>query len=268
MAGGVSAAVVRRKELDVLMKLSAIELVLDSVVGEMNLVVEVRQIVFARPVTDLVLVATRAAVAVGATAVGLLEELLVLALQVLFEDDASDFKVRVLVSKTRLFLSKRRVEIRVVVDLPRAADAGVEHLRRLTVSLQRVRSEQVSPFRRERQSALAVAEVNQLDEPLRLEALKGVVRKIEIVFRHDAKRADGSQRKAVLAVKLVDSIPVHDQFALVATRQVEVVHQAVARIVVVPVALIVHAWLFVVTVQLAVFARIIPSSVRHRSLLA
>ena len=76
-AGGVSAAVVRRKELDVLVKLSAIELVLDSVVGEMNLVVEVRQIVLARPVTDLVLVATRSAVAVGATAVGLLQELLV-----------------------------------------------------------------------------------------------------------------------------------------------------------------------------------------------
>jgi hypothetical protein len=63
-------------------------------------------------------------------------ELLVLALQVLFEDDASDLKVRMLVSKTRLFLSKRRVEIRVVVDLPRAADAGAEHLKRLTVSLQ------------------------------------------------------------------------------------------------------------------------------------
>ena len=95
MAGGMGAAVVRRKELDVLVKLSAIELVLDSVVGEMNLVVEVRQIVFARPVTDLVLVATRSAVAVRATAVGLLQELLVLALQVLFEDDASDLKVRV-----------------------------------------------------------------------------------------------------------------------------------------------------------------------------
>jgi len=114
----VSAAVVRRKELDVLVKLSAIELVLDSVVREMNLVVEVRQIVFTRPATDLVLVATRAAVAVGATAVGLLQELLVLALQVLFKDDAPNLKVRVLVSKTGLFLSKCRVEIRVVVDLP------------------------------------------------------------------------------------------------------------------------------------------------------
>ena len=62
------------------------------------MVVEVRQIVFARPVTDLVLVATRSAVAVGATAVGLLQELLVLAFQILFEDDGPDLEVRVLVS--------------------------------------------------------------------------------------------------------------------------------------------------------------------------
>jgi hypothetical protein len=97
-----------------------------------------------------------------------------------------------------------------------------------------------------------------IDSPLRLEALKGVVRKIEIVFRHDAKRSDGSQRKAVLAVKLVDSIPVHDQFALVATRQVEVVHQAVARVVGVPVALVVHA-----RTPIIAFAQIIPSWVVH-----
>ena len=205
----------------------------------MNLVVEVGQIMFARPVTDLVLVATRSAVAVGATAVGLLQELLVLALQVLLEEDASDLKVRVLVSKTGLFLSKRRVEIGVVVDLPRAADAGVEQLGRLAVSLQRVRIEKVSPFRRQGQSALAVAQINHLDEPLIVEVLKGVVRKIEIVFRHDAERTDGSQRAAVFAVKLVDSIAVNDQFPLVAARQVEVAHQAVARIVFIPVARVV-----------------------------
>ena len=40
-----------------LTKLPAVHLVLDPVVGEMNVVIEVRQIVFARPVPDLVLVA-------------------------------------------------------------------------------------------------------------------------------------------------------------------------------------------------------------------
>lgn len=107
-----------REEFDVLVKFPTIDLVLDSVVWEMHLVVEVGQIVFARPVTDLVLVTSRSAVAVGAIAVGLLQELLVLALQVLFEDDASDLNIRVLVSKTGLFLSKGRVEIRVVIDSP------------------------------------------------------------------------------------------------------------------------------------------------------
>jgi hypothetical protein len=60
----VGAAVVRREQFDVLMKLAAINLVLNPVIGEMNLVIEVRQIVFACPVADLVLVAARSAVAV------------------------------------------------------------------------------------------------------------------------------------------------------------------------------------------------------------
>ena len=64
---------------------------------------------------------------------------------------------------------------------------------------------------------------------------------VEVLFGHDAEGADGGQRAAVLAVQLVDAIAVDDQLALVAARQVEVVHQAVARIVVVPVTLVVHA---------------------------
>ena len=101
----------RREQLDVLMKLPAIDLVLDPVIGEMNLVVEVRQIMLPCPVTDFVLVAAGSAVAVRAVTVVILQELLVLALQVSFEDDASDLKVRVLVSRTGFFLTKRRVEI-------------------------------------------------------------------------------------------------------------------------------------------------------------
>jgi hypothetical protein len=79
-AGGVSAAVVRREELDVLVKFPSVDLVLDSVVREMHMVVEVRQIVIARPVANLVLIAAGSAVTVGAVAVVVLQELLVLAL--------------------------------------------------------------------------------------------------------------------------------------------------------------------------------------------
>jgi hypothetical protein len=52
----------RREQLDVLVKFPAVNLVLDSVVGEMHLVVEVRQIVIACPVADLVLSTTGPAV--------------------------------------------------------------------------------------------------------------------------------------------------------------------------------------------------------------
>ena len=91
---------------------------------------------------------------------------------------------------------------------------------------------------------------------------------VEVVFGHDPKGADGGQRAAVLAVQLVDAVAIDNQLALLAARQVEVVHQAVARIVVVPVAVVVHARALVAALPLAVFARITPSSVRHRPLLA
>jgi hypothetical protein len=108
----------RREQFHVLMKLPAIHLVLDPVVWEMHAVVEVRQIVLACPVTDFVIVAARPAVAVRSVTVVVLQELLILALQVVFENDASNLEVRMLVSKTGFFLTKRRVEIRVVIDLP------------------------------------------------------------------------------------------------------------------------------------------------------
>jgi hypothetical protein len=127
-----------------------------------------------------------------------------------------------------------------------------------------VRIEQVSPARRESQSALAVAQVNQVDEPLLVEVLKGVVRKIEIMFRHDPKRTNGGQRAAVFAVELIHSVAVNDEFTLVTARQVEVAHQGVPRIVI-PVARVVHALPFLAVIPNVVFPWIIPSSVRHRS---
>jgi hypothetical protein len=52
-----------------------------------------------------------------------------------------------------------------------------------------------------------------------------------------------------------------------AARQIQVVHQGVARIAVVPVALVVHARALIALTR-SVVARIIPSGVGHSSLLA
>ena len=152
-----------------------------------------------------------------------------------------------------------------MVDFAGPADAGVERLRGRLVGLQRMGIEQVTALFREDYTALVAAEIDGLDEPLGTEMAENIVVDVEVPFGHHAEGADGSQRAAVLAVQLVDAITIYDPLALLASRQVEVAHQAVARIVVVPVTLVVHARS---PVAFAVFTRSSPSSVRHRSLLA
>jgi hypothetical protein len=93
-----------------------------------DLAIEVRQVVFARPLANLVLVAVGAAIAVGASAVAFLEELLVLALQVLLEHDAPDLEAALLLSEPGFLLAVCRVEIRVVVDFALAAHTRIERL--------------------------------------------------------------------------------------------------------------------------------------------
>jgi hypothetical protein len=64
MAGGMSAPVVFREQLDILVVLASVDLVLDAVVREVDLRVELRQVVLARPVTNLVPVTVRTTIAV------------------------------------------------------------------------------------------------------------------------------------------------------------------------------------------------------------
>ena len=66
----------------------------------------------------------------------LLQELLILALQVLLENDAPNVEAAVLVSEPGLLLPVRRIEVRVVVDFAGPANAGVERLRSLVVEPQ------------------------------------------------------------------------------------------------------------------------------------
>jgi hypothetical protein len=94
----------------------------------------------------------------------------------------------------------------------------VELLGRFTLSLQTVRLEQVTSVGCKGEAALALAKLHGLDEPLILKVLKSIARKVQIVFRHDPKRADSGKRPAVFAIQLVHSVAVNDQFALVATR--------------------------------------------------
>lgn len=104
-AGRVATAVVLRQQFDVLVMVATIDVVLDPEVGEMDAVVEVRQIVSRRPSTDVGLVSVRSSVAVGPPAIAVLQERLIFALQVLFEDDAVNLGVVVLLPDPRLFFA-------------------------------------------------------------------------------------------------------------------------------------------------------------------
>jgi hypothetical protein len=132
----MGAAVVLCEQLNVLMVLAPLQVVLDAVVREVDLAVEVREVVLACPLADLVLVPVRAAVAVRPSAVVFLQESLVLALQVMVEDDTSNLEPAVFVAKPRFFLPVGRVEAGVMLDFALTADAGVELLRRFAVPVE------------------------------------------------------------------------------------------------------------------------------------
>jgi hypothetical protein len=106
-----------------------------------HLAIEVRQVVLARPVADLVLAAVGSSVAVRSVAVVVLQELLVLAFEILLEDDAADLEIRMLLSEAAFLLAERRVETRIVIDLTGATNASVKCLLGLAVPLQGVRVE-------------------------------------------------------------------------------------------------------------------------------
>jgi hypothetical protein len=192
-----------------------------------------------------------------------LKELLVLALEILLEDDAADLQIRMLVSQANFLLAERRVEIRIVIDLARATDAGVKRLYPV-VALQGVRVEQIASLFGESQSAFVASEVHSVNKALVAEMANGRLGRVEVIFRHHSDRANCSQRAAVLAVQLVYPVAIEHELAFIAARQVHVAHQSVTRVVIIPVASVVHARPLVVAIQPAELGRIIPSSVRHK----
>jgi hypothetical protein len=163
-ARGMSATVVHREQLDVLVVLAAVDLVLDAVIREMHLAIEVRQVLLARPVADLVVGAVGSSVAVRSVAVVILQELLVLAFEILLEDDAADLEIRMLVSEADFLLAERRVETRIVGDLAGATDASMERLLGPAVALQSVGVEQITSLFGEGQAAFLPAKIHGLDK--------------------------------------------------------------------------------------------------------
>ena len=125
---GMGAAVVRGHDLDVLVPTPAIAiLVLDAGIGKVHVTVLVGQLVLPRPPRDLLRLAIGPAVAVLLATVALVEKTLVVALQLVVENDASD--PTALPAEPLFCALVGAIDPGVVRQLARLPEAGVERWR-------------------------------------------------------------------------------------------------------------------------------------------
>jgi hypothetical protein len=160
-------------DLEILMPRAAISvLVLDPRVWKPDVPIVVRQLVFTRPTRNLFRLTVRPAVAVLLAAIALVEESLIVALQLVVEDDAPN--PTALAAETLLGALVGAIDLGVVRQLARLSDAGVEGLAGLVgavVTLVAVGLEQVTPAVRQRDGAIVRAERRRANQPFVLEML-------------------------------------------------------------------------------------------------
>ena len=149
-------AVVAGDHFDVLMPRAAVTVfVLDAGIREPDVPIVVRQLVLPRSAGDLFGLAVRPTVAVLLAAIALVEESLIVALQLVVEDDAPN--PTALAAETFLRALVGAIDPGVVRQLARPSDAGVERLAGLVgavVTLVAVGLEQVTSAVRQRHGAI------------------------------------------------------------------------------------------------------------------
>jgi hypothetical protein len=127
----VRTEVVLRRHLDVIVVPTAVYfLIFDAQVREVHFIVEVRQLMLKRPGTDLPVGAIGMPVVIRAIAIPFMEPLLVLALELVIEDDSIDTCATVPEALRLAFV--RAIDLKVVFELSLAFDAMPE---RLTVTV-------------------------------------------------------------------------------------------------------------------------------------
>src|SRR6185503_16359130 len=130
----VRASIVRRHHLDVLVVPASVWLlILDSKIREMELIVEVRKIVLVRPVANLVRRPIRVAVIVVVVLVPFVQPSLIVALELVIEDDP--FDVSLALEEPRLCLFVGAIDLEVVFQFALTRQARVERLAGLLIAI-------------------------------------------------------------------------------------------------------------------------------------
>src|SRR5262245_31969515 len=233
------ASVVDGEHLDVLMPAPAVDLVFDAQVREVHVVVEVRQVVLERPLFNLPSVAVRVSVVVVPVAIPLMEPLLVLALELVVQDDPVDAGIT-LRQPLRLALV-RAVDLRLMFELALFLEARVERLRRLLAAIP-VRLQDITAAVGQDDGDLTAAiEANRIDQALLAEMPQialpwiggPVVVVAKIARRHHPERPNDREGAGLGAAKRVLPLAcVVDDLAFASSRQVDVPREHVARILI------------------------------------
>jgi hypothetical protein len=171
----------------------------------MQLVVEVRQVVLARPLTDLICGSIGVSVVVVSVLVALVQPALVLALELVVEDDALD--VGAALQQARLCLAVGAIDLEVVLEFTRARQARVEGLVVLVVAVSMALEKAAAIFRQDHRPITITGHPDGLDQPLLAKVSqvarawigRSIVVIPEITTGDHSKRTNGRERTRLRA---------------------------------------------------------------------
>ena len=171
----------------------------------MDAVVEVRQVVLARPFFNLASIPIRSSVAVGSSAIVLLEPLLIFPFELVVENDAMDLRP---LAVQATFLPKiGTIQLGVVRQLTWSADASVEGLLATTITVAAMGFKQALTTVRQCHGAFAARQRHGSRQTLlayvtemRITWVRFVAEIREISFRYYAKCPNRRERPAVVSV--------------------------------------------------------------------
>jgi hypothetical protein len=157
--------------------------------------VVVREVVFPSPACNLLRLPVRSSVAVLPPAIALMQEALVVALQLVVQDDAIDSAA--LFTEALLGAHVGAIDLRVVRQLARLSETGIERLARLPrafLSLVPIHVEEVPTAVGQDDGAVIRTEWRCVQKPLPFEMSLGaagvLAAVVEIALGHDSKRPD------------------------------------------------------------------------------
>jgi len=238
---GVSASIVAGHDFDVFVSLPAgAVVVFDPSVWEVHVFVEVRQLVLASPPGDFFRLPIRPAVAILPAAIALVKKPLIVALELVIQDNTTDSPAlfpeplfRALVGAVDLGV------VRQFAGLPDACVEGLTWFAAAVIALVEVGLEEVAPAVRQGHSAVVGIEGCGPNQPSFFEmpqilsrVLRVVAHVVKVVLRDDPERTNRPEQPALGTVDLVGSLALANQFALRAAGQVQILREDVSPVVV------------------------------------